>query len=87
MDTQSWAVALIVTACSAYAAGVLLPTAARRWLSAQLLRLPLPGTLAKGLQGFGQGPKSCACSGCDAAPSQAAHTAVQPLRFHPRRRS
>ena len=74
MHWQSLIVALVVTACGAYAL----------WA----LKLPLPALLAAPFERASRAASGCGCDGCDRSelktkPSAAAN-AAQPLTFHPR---
>ena len=85
---QNLIVALLVPACTLYAAWKLMPSAARRSLASSMLRLPhLPGPLEAGLRKHAQAASGCGCDGCDRSeksPSTKA-PAAQPVTFHPRR--
>ena len=50
MSVQAVIVALLVVACSLYAAWTLMPAAARRGIARTLLKLPLPGAVKRRLQ-------------------------------------
>jgi len=65
---QALIVALLVAACSMYAAWVLMPGVARRALATTLLKLPLPTTMAGRLRKAATASSGCGCDGCDAAP-------------------
>jgi cytochrome c553 len=85
MALQSIVVALIVLACTAYAAWTLMPSAARRALAAAMLKFTLPSAVAKPLQRATQAAPGCGgCDGCgDTAPKKAPG-APQPLVFQRR---
>ena len=82
MFTQDLVVALIVVACSAYAAWTLMPAAARRAVASRVLKWSLPAAL--------QGPFQKAmkpagtCGGCDSCGDDkpSAKSAAQPIKFH-----
>ena len=84
MPAQTAAVALIVGACLVYAVWALLPAAARRSLVGALLRLPLPGPLARRFSQMARAASGCGCDGCDHAPATAAlqRRGEQTVRFH-----
>jgi len=88
MHWQSLIVALLVTACSAYAMWTLMPAAARRTLAQWMLKLPLPMLLAAKVERAARATSGCGCDGCDRselkAKSAAKANAAQPLTFHPR---
>ena len=88
MAWQSLIVALLVTACSAYAVWTLMPSAARRLFAGWMLKLPLPAPLAAPFERAASAVSGCGCDGCDRSelkPKAAgASNAVQPLTFHPR---
>jgi len=81
---QALVVALLVAACSIYAAWVLMPGVARRALATTLLKLPLPSTMAGRLRKAATASSGCGCDGCDAAPAAPAKSATQVVTFHPR---
>ena len=88
MHWQSLIVALVVTACGAYALWALMPSAARRLFAGWALKLPLPALLAAPFERASRAASGCGCDGCDRSelktkPSAAAN-AAQPLTFHPR---
>ncbi|MFL6662850.1 MAG: DUF6587 family protein [Rhizobacter sp.] len=83
MLTQDIVVALIVAACTAYAAWTLMPSALRRALAGRALKLSLPEIVArpfrKALKPAG------ACGGCDDCGDKvqaAPRPGAQPIRFH-----
>ena len=84
MTLQIVVVALIVAACTSYAAWTLMPAASRRWLALRLLDLPLPERIASTLRKHATGRSGCACDGCDRGAAKKAPAAVQPIRFQPR---
>ena len=88
MHWQSLIVALIVTACSAYAVWALMPSAARRLFAGWALKLPLPALLAAPFERAARAASGCGCDGCDRSelkPKTAANANVaQPLTFHRR---
>ena len=77
-------VALLVSACSIYAAWKLMPAAARRAIAASLLKLPLPNRLELRLRKAATETSGCGCDGCDHAPAKTAPKAAQVVTFHPR---
>ncbi len=81
---QALIVALLVAACSVYAAWVLMPGVARRALATTLLKLQLPSAVAGRLRKAATASSGCGCDGCDAAPAQSAKSATQVVTFHPR---
>jgi hypothetical protein len=81
---QALIVALLVAACSMYAAWVLMPGVARRALATTLLKLPLPTTMAGRLRKAATASSGCGCDGCDAAPAQSPKSATQVVTFHAR---
>ena len=88
MHWQSLIVALIVTACGAYAVWTLMPSAARRVVAGWMLRLPLPKGLAAPVERAARAASGCGCDGCDRSElkpkAAAAPNAAKPLTFHPR---
>jgi hypothetical protein len=86
MSLQTFLVALIVIGCSAYAAWTLMPSALRRSLAARLLKLPLPGSIARVFRKAAQ--QAGGCGGCDSCgdstgkPAPTAAPAVKPVTFH-----
>jgi hypothetical protein len=83
---QVLVVALLVAACSIYAAWVLMPGIARRALATTLLKMPMPSALAGRLRKAATASSGCGCDGCDAAPAPApaVKSATQVVTFHPR---
>ncbi|MFO6420558.1 DUF6587 family protein [Hylemonella sp. W303a] len=85
---QTVVVALIVIACSVYAAQALLPAALRRALARWLALWPRwPAPLARRLQRAANAPQAgCGCDGCD-RPATAAQrgAASQPIHILRRR--
>ncbi len=81
---QTLIVALLVVACSVYAAWTLMPAAARRAIALKLLKLPLPGQLALKMIKSATVSSGCGCDGCDHAPAKAEPKAPQVIIFHPR---
>ena len=84
MLAQSLVVALIVLACTVYAAWTLMPAAARRAMAAAMLKLSLPDVLARP---FRQATQSgSGCGGCDSCGDAGAKspTAVQTVTIHRR---
>jgi len=82
---QSLVVALIVMACSLYAAWTLMPSALRRTLALWMLKLALPEWLARPFR-RAAGPAG-ACGGCDSCgdtASKPAATGAQKVTFHRR---
>ena len=88
MHWQSLIVALIVTACSVYAAWTLMPSAARRTAAGWMLKLPLPSVLAAPFERAARAASGCGCDGCDRSELKptagGAPNAARPLTFHPR---
>ncbi len=82
---QTLIVALLVVACSVYAAWTLMPAAARRGIASALLKLPLPGAFAAKMRRAATVSSGCGCDGCDHAPAKAAPQAPQVVTFHRRR--
>ena len=84
---QALIVALLVVACSAYAAWTLMPAGARRALATSLLKLPLPAAVALRVRKAAAVTSGCGCDGCDHAPAKPAKPAAAPaqvVRFHAR---
>lgn len=80
---QDLIVALIVTACTVYAAWVLMPSVLRRTLALRLQRWPWPAFVARRVHRATLAPTGCDCdAGCDAKAAQPAQ--AQPIRFHRR---
>lgn len=66
---QTVFVALIVAACGLYAAWTLMPSAARRAIAAQMLKLPLPRPMARPFVKASQTAGGCGgCGGCSGSP-------------------
>lgn len=65
MTAQHLIVFCVVLACSVYALWVLMPSAARRFLAARLVRLPLGASLKARFQKTAARSGGCDCSGCD----------------------
>ncbi len=84
MTVQIIVVALIVAACTSYAAWTLMPATLRRWLAIRLLGLPLPDRIVSALRKGATVSSGCACDGCDQGAAKKAAPAVQPIRFQPR---
>ena len=92
---QSIIVTLLVLGCSARAAWMLMPAAARRALATAMLRWPLPELLAARLRASALPDSGCAsgCASCDHAvpeskpksPSGSIPGAPQKITFHPRK--
>jgi hypothetical protein len=83
MVLQELVVAVLVVACSAYAAWTLMPASARRGIAVTLLKLPLPAAFGLRLRKHAVASSGCGCDGCDRSPAAKAHAgAVQPLTFH-----
>ncbi|HEY2927434.1 DUF6587 family protein [Piscinibacter sp.] len=83
---QSLVVALVVLACTVYAAWTLMPSAARRAMATAMLKLPLPDPLARPLREAVQSGSGCgSCDSCADAGAKAP-TAVQPVTVHRRLR-
>ncbi len=95
MLVQSIVVTLLVLGCSARAAWILMPAAARRVLATAMLRWPLPEPLAARLRASALPASGCAsgCAGCDHAvpkskpksTSGSSLGAPQKITFHPRK--
>jgi len=81
---QTLIVALLVVACSAYAAWTLMPAGARRALATSLLKLPLPAAVALRVRKAAAVTSGCGCDGCDHAPAKPAAAPAQVVRFHAR---
>lgn len=82
---QELLVALIVLACTVYAAWTLMPSALRRAIAQRLQHWPWPPLLARSLRRAALAPTGCGCDGCDAkapgsprAPAAQQHT----IRIH-----
>ncbi len=84
MSVQSLIVAILVAACSLYAAWTLMPAAARRGIARALLKLRLPAAVASRLQRQLEPSTGCACDGCDAGSKKPGASDPQPIRIHPR---
>jgi hypothetical protein len=90
MSLQSFLVALIVIGCSTYAAWSLMPSALRRSLAVRLLKIPMPGSIARVFRKAAQ--QAGGCGGCDSCgdsagkPVPMAGPAVKPVTFHRRLR-
>jgi hypothetical protein len=84
MTAQLVVVGLLVSGCSLYAVWVLMPTAARRFMAQQLLRLPLARTLKAPLVRAAAASSGCDCSGCDKVVDVKRKGEAQPIRFHAR---
>jgi hypothetical protein len=86
MMLQNLIVALIVAACTGYAAWVLMPSAWRRALAQRLQNGPWPERVASRLRRAAQAPTGCACDGCDANKAKPAGTGtnsgVKVIRIH-----
>ena len=84
MSAQALVVTVLVLGCSGYAAWTLMPSAARRAIARQLLRLPLHKSLTRPLRRAMQAPSGCGCDGCDHAPAKTPQAVVQPITFQRR---
>ena len=85
MSAQIVIVALLVTACTVYAAWSLMPSAARRHLAQALLKLPLPAPARAPLEKALAPSDGCGCNGCDVGTQKKPATSdPQPIRFLPR---
>ena len=85
MTGQLLIVFLLVSACSLYAAWVVMPSVARRFVARRLLRLPLGQTLKAPLSRAASASSGCDCSGCDkVVDAKREAPATQPIRFHAR---
>jgi len=82
---QSLVVALIVLACSAYAAWTLMPSALRRSLALRALKMSLPESLARAFRKAAQPAGACGgCDNCGDAKDKPVATGVQKITFHRR---
>lgn len=80
---QELTVALIVAACTGYAAWTLMPSALRRTLAQRLQHGPWPAPVARRLRRAATASAGCGCdAGCDL--KKPAPPAAQPIRFHRR---
>jgi hypothetical protein len=89
MDAQIVVVALLVVACTSYAAWTLMPGSLRRRIAALLLKLPLPHRLAISMRKHSVQASGCACDGCDRSATSAAKQpdgVAAPIVFHARLR-
>lgn len=86
MTAQHFIVSLIVLTCSVYAAWVLMPAVARRFLASRLLRFPVPNAWLAMLQRTTTQSSGCDCSGCDKAVDHQPTPETQVIRFHPQRK-
>jgi hypothetical protein len=83
MIVQTLVVAVLVVACSAYAAWTLMPASARRGIALSLLKLALPATIAARLRKHAVEASGCGCDGCDrSTAAKPKPSTVQPLTFH-----
>ena len=82
MSGQSLIVALIVLACTAYAAWTLMPAGARRAVALRVLKWSLPAVMQRPFQKAMK--PAGACGGCDNCGDEkpAAKSAVQPIKIH-----
>ena len=82
MAAQNLVVALLVLACTVYAAWTLMPAGARRAMAAWVLKWSLPEVMQRPFQKAMKPAGACGgCDNCgDAKP--AAKSAVQPITFH-----
>ncbi len=79
-------VAVLVACCFVYAAWVLLPASARRWVAARLLERRLPAFVAAALRPYASAASGCGCDGCDrSTTAKTARPAAAPITLHPRR--
>ena len=86
---QTLIVAVLVGACSVYALWTLMPSAARRALTAAMLLIPhLPRSVEARLQKTVQAASGCGCDGCDRSEKKPALAppASHKITFHPRAR-
>jgi len=82
---QSLIVALIVLACSGYAAWTLMPSAWRRSLALKMLKLSPPESLARMLRKAAQPAGSCGgCSSCGNSAAKPPGDGVHKVSFHRR---
>jgi hypothetical protein len=79
---QTLLVTLIVAGCAGYAVWVLMPSALRRVVAQQALRLHWPRPIAARLQKAAKASTGCGCDGCDAGTPKPAANASQPIRIH-----
>ncbi len=91
MIAQTLVVAGVVASCAIYAIWTLMPASARRVFASALLKLRLPGPLARVMTRHAAASSGCACDGCDksadAPGKKAASTGpvpggVAPIVFH-----
>lgn len=78
---QTLLVAVLVTACFAYALWTLAPKALRRGCALALLRLPLPALLQKPLGAAARWQGGCGCDGCDKPPAVGTTAQSKPVVF------
>ncbi len=81
MNAQSLVVALIVVACTGYAAWTLMPAALRRSVAGVVLKLSLPEVMARPFRRALQ--TSGGCGGCDSC-GDAKAPSVKTVKFHRR---
>lgn len=86
MTAQHFIAILIVLNCSVYAAWVLMPAVARRFLATRLMRFPVPNAWLAMLQRTANPSSGCNCSGCDKAVDLQPKPKTQVIRFHPQRK-
>ena len=80
---QELIVAIIVTACTGYAAWSLMPSALRRAIAQRLQHGPWPEPIARSLRRAALAPTGCGCdAGCET--KAAKPTAAQPIHVHRR---
>ena len=82
MFTQDLIVALIVVACTAYAAWTLMPASARRAVASRVLKWSLPAAMQRPFQKAMK--PAGACGGCDSCGDDRppVKSAAQPIKFH-----
>lgn len=84
MTSQNLIVFAVVLACGVYALWTLMPAAARRFLAARLLRLPLGPSWKAVFRRAASAPLGCDCSGCDKVVdlTRQGQGQAQVIRFH-----
>ena len=86
MDLQTTIVAIVVPACTLYAAWLLAPAGLKRRAARLLLTTPLPRPIAGALQRAATGASACGCDGCDSTAKKPGTPAAAPVTLHRRRR-
>lgn len=82
---QEFIVAVIVAACTVYAAWALMPSALRRRLAQRIQHWPWPAAIGKHVRRATLAPTGCGCdAGCDAGGKgkPASQAPSQPIHFH-----